>query len=197
MDALHHVTQPAPAASAGAPLVEVRATEGGHGVFALRAIAPGTRLFGEDDWTDDEERKRFSSLSADQVQKLTPAMRALFLRFAYNSTPERISGTFHPEAVSHAVNFLNHGCDPNAGYDGADHIVGPLTRDAVSAVFARGRLAVPVLALKVPAEIARLPSICVLTVDEVSDPGVTADEPRVRSPRTRTVMPAVREMFAL
>lgn len=123
MDALHHVTQHAPAASAGAPLLEVRATEGGHGVFALRPIAPGTRLFGEDDWTDDDERKRFSSLSADQVQNLTPAMRALFLRFAYNSTPERISGTFHPEAVRHAVNFLNHGCDPNAGYDGADHIV--------------------------------------------------------------------------
>ena len=34
--------------------------------------------------------------------------------------------------------------------DGADHIVGPLTRDAVSAVFARGRLAVPVLALNQP-----------------------------------------------
>ncbi len=34
--------------------------------------------------------------------------------------------------------------------DGADHIVGPLTRDAVSAVFAQGRLAVPVLALNQP-----------------------------------------------
>ncbi len=34
--------------------------------------------------------------------------------------------------------------------DGADHIVGPLTRDAVAAVFAQGRLAVPVLALNQP-----------------------------------------------
>jgi uncharacterized protein len=34
--------------------------------------------------------------------------------------------------------------------DGADRIVGPLTRDAVSAVFAQGRLAVPVLALNQP-----------------------------------------------
>ena len=124
MDALHHVNAPPPGAvSAGAPLLEVRATEGGRGVFALRPIAAGTRLFGEDDWTDDQERKRFSSLSADQVRTLSPAMRALFLRFAYNATPERISGTFHPEAVTHAVNFLNHSCDPNAGYDGADHIV--------------------------------------------------------------------------
>lgn len=34
--------------------------------------------------------------------------------------------------------------------DGADHIVGPLTREAVSAVFAQGRLQVPVLALNQP-----------------------------------------------
>ena len=34
--------------------------------------------------------------------------------------------------------------------DGADRVVGPLTRDAVSAVFAQGRLQVPVLALNQP-----------------------------------------------
>jgi hypothetical protein len=125
MDALHHVTAPAPdvQAGAGAPLFEVRTTDGGHGVFATRHIAVRTRLFGEDDWTDDEERKRFSTLSAEQVRGLTPSMRLLFLRFAYNATAERISGTFHPEAVRHPVNFINHSCDPNAGYDGADHIV--------------------------------------------------------------------------
>jgi len=37
-----------------------------------------------------------------------------------------------------------------AVHDGADHIVGPLTREAVSAVFAQGRLQVPVLALNQP-----------------------------------------------
>jgi hypothetical protein len=105
------------------PVFEVRETEGGHGLFALRPITAGTRLFGEDDWADDAERKRFSTLSADQVRTLSPSMRVLFLRFAYNSTPERVSGTFHPEAVRHPVNFVNHSCDPNAGYDGADHIV--------------------------------------------------------------------------
>jgi hypothetical protein len=125
MDALHHVTAPTPEAplAAGAPLYQVRAIEGGHGVFATRAIAPGTRLFGEDDWADEEERKRFTSLTAEQMLNLAPMMRALFLRFAYNSAPDRISGTFHPEAVRHPVNFLNHSCEPNIGYDGADHIV--------------------------------------------------------------------------
>ncbi|MDR3389233.1 MAG: penicillin-binding protein activator [Rudaea sp.] len=34
--------------------------------------------------------------------------------------------------------------------DGADHVVGPLTRDAVSGVFAQGHLTVPVLALNQP-----------------------------------------------
>jgi hypothetical protein len=125
MDALHHVNAPVSGAqpSAGAPLFEVRATDGGHGLFALRPVAAGTRLFGEDAWADDEERKRFSTLSPAQVHDLTPSMRELFLRFAYNSAPERVSGTFHPEAVRHPVNFINHSCDPNAGYDGADHIV--------------------------------------------------------------------------
>ena len=37
-----------------------------------------------------------------------------------------------------------------ATLDGADHVVGPLTREAVSAVFAQGRLSVPVLALNQP-----------------------------------------------
>jgi SET domain-containing protein len=128
MDALHHVTAPAPGAvSSGAPLFELRATDGGQGVFARRQIVAGTRLFGEDDWADEEERKRFSKLSRTQVRDLTPAMRGLFLRFAYNTAPEEVSGTFHPEAVRHPVNFLNHSCDPNAGYDGSDHIVA-LTR---------------------------------------------------------------------
>ena len=34
--------------------------------------------------------------------------------------------------------------------EGADHVVGPLLRDAVSAVFAQGTLPVPVLALNQP-----------------------------------------------
>ena len=129
MDTLHHVNAPLPAQAAAAPLVtdaplyEVRAIEGGHGVFATRAISAGARLFGEDDWADEEERKRFSTLSAEQMNALTVLMRPLFLRFAYNSAPDRVSGSFHPEAVRHPVNFLNHSCDPNAGYDGADHIV--------------------------------------------------------------------------
>jgi hypothetical protein len=123
MDALHHVNAPAPAAPLNTALYEVRAIEGGQGVFATRAIAAGTRLFGEDDWADEEERKRFSTLSAIQVRDLAPMMRPLFLRFAYNSAADRITGSFHPEAVRHPVNFLNHSCDPNAGYDGADHIV--------------------------------------------------------------------------
>jgi SET domain-containing protein len=109
--------------AAEAPLFEVRTIGGGQGLFAQRTITAGAHLFGEDVWADDEERKRFASLSAAQVRDLTPSMRELFLRFAYNSSQERISGTFHPEAVRHPVNFINHSCDPNAGYDGADHIV--------------------------------------------------------------------------
>lgn len=124
MDALHATASaPVRPARESAPLLEVRATAPGRGLFASGSIASGTPLFGEDDWTDEAERRSFSTLSATQFENLTPALRAAFLRFAYNTTPEQITGTFHPEAVRHRSNFLNHSCDPNAGYDGADHIV--------------------------------------------------------------------------
>ena len=125
MDALHHVSvlEPPAPVSGVVSLLEVRAADGGQGVFATRPLPAGTRLFGEEDWTDDPERKRFSLLSGEQLRELAPTMRALFMRFAYSSTPELISGTFHPESVLGPVNFINHSCDPNAGFDNAGDIV--------------------------------------------------------------------------
>ncbi len=111
-----------PAEELAAPY-ELRETVTGRAVFACRSIPSGTRLFGEDDWIDEDERKSFSHVSAEQLEKLTPAVRTTFLRFAYNTTPEEITGSFHPERVRHPVNFINHSCEPNAGYDGADAIV--------------------------------------------------------------------------
>ena len=104
-------------------LFEVRSIVSGQALFACRAIASGTRLFGEDDWVDETEKRSFTTLTAAQMNDLAPAMRAAFLRFAYNVTPEQIRGTFRPDGVRHPVNFINHSCEPNAGYDGADHIV--------------------------------------------------------------------------
>jgi SET domain len=111
-----------PAAEA-APFFELRETMMGRGVFASRAITAGTPLFGEDDWTDEAERRSFSNIPAAQLEQLTPGVRATFLRFAYNTAPEQITGTFHPERVRHPVNFLNHSCEPDAGYDSAGGIV--------------------------------------------------------------------------
>jgi SET domain-containing protein len=104
-------------------LFEARPVPGGRGLFAARPIAGGTRLFGEDEWSDEEERRNFSTLSPQQVQELKPALRAVFLRYAYNTAPEAVTGAFRPEAVRHPVNFINHSCDPNAGYNGAGEIV--------------------------------------------------------------------------
>jgi SET domain len=104
-------------------LFETRPVPGGSGVFACRPIAVGTRLFGEDDWADETERRSFSTLSPQQLSGLKPALRAIFLRYAYNTAPDEVTGTFRPDAVRHPVNFINHGCDPNAGYDGMDDIV--------------------------------------------------------------------------
>jgi SET domain-containing protein len=123
MDALHLASATVPPVSDVALPFEVRTTATGRGLFACRAIEAGTPLFGEDDWVDEVERRSFSTMSAEQFENLTPAVRAAFLRFAYNTTPEQITGTFHPEAVRHPVNFINHSCDPNVGYDGGDHIV--------------------------------------------------------------------------
>ena len=92
-------------------------------MFACRPIAASTRLFGEDDWADETERRSFSTLSPQQLSELKPPLRTIFLRYAYNTAPDQVTGTFHPEAVRHPVNFINHGCDPNAGYDGMDDII--------------------------------------------------------------------------
>jgi len=123
MDALATASAtPPPVSDAEAPF-EVRETGTGRGLFACLAIASGTPLFGEDDWIDEAERRSFSVLSAAQLDNLTPAMRAAFLRFAYNITSEQITGTFRAETVRHPSHFINHSCEPNAGYDGEDHIV--------------------------------------------------------------------------
>ena len=110
-------------AGEAAPLYELRETVVGRSVFACRAIVAGTPLFGEDDWADEAERRSFSNMPAAQLDQLTPVVRATFLRFAYNTAPEQITGTFHPERVRHPVNFLNHSCEPNVGYDGTGAIV--------------------------------------------------------------------------
>jgi hypothetical protein len=106
-----------------AALFEARAVPGGKGVFATRAIVKGTRLFGDDDWADEEERKSFSALSLQQFEELKPTLRTVFLRYAYNTSLEQVTGAFRPELVRDPVNFINHSCDPNAGYDGAGNIV--------------------------------------------------------------------------
>ena len=90
--ALRRLTCCRPAAVRGAP------GAGRPGLFACRAIAKGTRLFGEDDWADEAERRSFSTLSPQQLSELKPALRAVFLRYAYNTAPDQITGTFRPES---------------------------------------------------------------------------------------------------
>jgi hypothetical protein len=104
-------------------LFEVRETPAGRSLIARQDIAQGARLFGEDDWADAAERASFTTLSAAGLQALAPERRAAFLRYGYNTAPDEITGSFNPETVRHPTNFLNHSCDPNAGYDGADAIV--------------------------------------------------------------------------
>ena len=76
-----------------------------------------------------------------------PVRDGFFAAHFADANPQRAdvyiynSGSTPPEAVAayqHAV------------ADGADRVVGPLTRDAVSAIIAQGRLPVPVLALNQP-----------------------------------------------
>jgi len=95
----------------------------GKGLFALRPIAAGTLLFGEDEWADEAERQSFITITTSEFNALPPGRREVFARFGYNTAPDAITGTFHPDAVRHPTNFANHCCDPNAGYDGVDAII--------------------------------------------------------------------------
>ncbi|MEJ0075673.1 MAG: SET domain-containing protein [Alphaproteobacteria bacterium] len=106
-----------------AHLFEVRETKIGRGLFACQPIARGTPVFSEDDWVDETEARAFSVLTVAQLEKLSPALRSDFVRYGYNIALDQVSGTFHPEAVRHPVNFINHSCDPNLGYDGMDAII--------------------------------------------------------------------------
>jgi SET domain-containing protein len=103
-------------------LYEVRTHAFGKGLFALRPIAAGTPLFGEDEWADEAERQSFITITTLEFNALPPGRREVFARFGYNTASDAITGTFHPDAVRHPTNFTNHCCDPNAGYDGADAI---------------------------------------------------------------------------
>ena len=105
------------------PPFEIRSTETGRCLIARRNIAAGTRLFGEDDFADETERRSFRTLSPAQLRELSTAERAAFVRYGYNTAPDRITGALDPETVRHPTNFLNHSCDPNAGYDGSEYIV--------------------------------------------------------------------------
>jgi hypothetical protein len=124
MTALRQIKPPAPPPSFGTrEQFAVRETNIGRGLFACEPISRGTRLFSEDDWVDETEARAFSVLSAPQIDKLSPALRTLFVRYGYNTALDQVTGTFHPEAVRHPVNFINHGCEPNLGYDGIAAIV--------------------------------------------------------------------------
>jgi len=113
---------PEPSAAAEPPF-EVRSTATGRCLIARRNISAGTPLFGEDDFADETERRSFRTLSQAQLRELSTVERAAFLRYAYNTAPDQITGAPDPETVRHPTNFLNHSCDPNAGYDGSEHIV--------------------------------------------------------------------------
>ena len=119
------LAQPKPRASLETiqRLFEVRETKTGRGLFACQPIARGTALFSEDDWIDETEARAFSVLAATQIDKLSSALRSAFIRYGYNTALDQVTGTFHPEAVRHPVNFINHGCEPNLGYDGVDSIM--------------------------------------------------------------------------
>jgi hypothetical protein len=104
-------------------LFAVRDTKTGRGLFACQPIDRGTLLFSEDDWVDETEARAFSVLPSAQIEKLSPTLRSAFLRYGYNTALDEVTGTFHPEAVRHPVNFINHSCEPNLGYDGVDSIV--------------------------------------------------------------------------
>jgi hypothetical protein len=124
MSALARLQSPEPLPSLDTlqRLFEVRETRLGRGLFARQPIARGTPLFSEDDWADEAEAHAFSVLTLPQVEKLTPALRSVFLRYGYNIALDQMSGTFLPNAVRHPVNFINHSCEPNLGYNGVGTI---------------------------------------------------------------------------
>jgi uncharacterized protein len=115
--------RPEPAARDSGLLFDVETTAAGRRLIARRDISAGTILFGENDWADDAERRAFVTLSEDELDAVPVERRATFTCYGYNTARHEITGTFALEAARHPTNFANHSCDPNSGYNGADHIV--------------------------------------------------------------------------
>jgi outer membrane PBP1 activator LpoA protein len=76
-----------------------------------------------------------------------PVRDGFFAAYFADDTPQRAPVTVYDTGASPADAVSAY---QKAVADGADRIVGPLARDAVSAVFAQGSLPVPVLALNQP-----------------------------------------------
>lgn len=59
------------------------------------------------------------SLSLEEISRLKPAEKAIFLRFCYQVDINLFSGYLRLEdAETDDANFMNHSCDPNTWYSG-------------------------------------------------------------------------------
>jgi hypothetical protein len=92
------------------------------GVFATCAIGAGVVLIHR--WHDEYRGlKGWQVLSVEEIDRLPPASRALFLRYGLDHDFGYICGPTDLAHVTSLDNFINHACAPNLGYDDAGNVV--------------------------------------------------------------------------
>lgn len=98
------------------------AGESNSGVFATCAIGAGVVLIHR--WHDEDRGlKGWQVLSVEEIDRLPPASRALFLRYGLDHDFGYICGPTDLAYVTSLDNFINHACAPNLGYDDAGNVV--------------------------------------------------------------------------
>lgn len=96
--------------------------DGGSGVFATSPIGAGVVLIHR--WHDEHRGlKGWQVLPVEEIDRLPPASRALFLRYGLDHDFGYICGPTDLVNVTSLDNFINHACAPNLGYDDAGNVI--------------------------------------------------------------------------
>jgi len=93
-----------------------------YGIYTSRIIPRGRVIFSSQDWIEDE-KLGWTSLTVDEVNRLSPEKRSTFLHYSYDIGFDRIMGTFDWSLARNITNFINHSCDPNMMFDQNNNVI--------------------------------------------------------------------------
>ena len=112
--------------------VEKRLKEAGRfGLFATGNIPPGMVIIPGWHETFYVGMEGWQFLSVDEILRLPPENKNLFIRYGLDVDFSRIVGPSEERYVTSLDNFINHSCEPNLTYDHGGNVISrkPIRQD--------------------------------------------------------------------